>query len=174
MDFEIEHKINFPRKIVYPTLRDELVELVPFIPNIKKIEIIEKKKTKGGVYYVNQWYGDYNIPKIVAKIIKIDQLTWFDKANWKDGEYACEWEFEPIFFKEYIEARGRNEFLEDGDGTRVVLRGSMNIDVSNHPAVPWFLKNRVNKELSRLILAVIKPNMIKLMKGLEGYLKKKK
>ncbi len=172
MEFRVEERVKFPRDLVYKTLRDDLMKLVPYIPNVKKIEVLEKKKTKEGIFYKNRWYADYNIPKLVQKIVKIEHLTWLDYATWIDKEYACEWKFEPVFFTEYVDAHGRNEFIEDGKETVVVLSGVLNVDTSGHPAVPRLLARRVNKEVERLAMLAIKPNLRKLMKGLREYLKK--
>ena len=172
MEFTIEEKVNFPRELVYTTLRDKFPELAPYLPNIKKIEVVQKKKLKKGVHYRLRWYADYKIPGIVKKFIKEEHLTWYDNATWIDSEYACEWKFEPVFFTEYVNAHGRNEFIEDGpERTRIVLNGILEVDVASHPLVPRLLAGRVRKEIERLALLAIKPNLKRLARALNDYLK---
>lgn len=172
MEFTVEERVKFPRELVYKTLRDKLPELVPYIPNVKKIEVMKKQKTKRGVYLENKWYADYEIPKLVQKIIKIEHLTWMDYANWFDDEYACEWRLEPVFFKDYVDASGRNEFFEDKGETIIRLNGKLIVDTSKHPLVPRFLASRVNKEVEKMALFAIKPNLKRLVQGLREFLKK--
>lgn len=170
MEFVVEEKVKFPRDLVYKTLRDKLKELVPYIPNVKKIEVLKKQKKKKGVYYENKWYGDYKIPKIVQKIVKVEELTWMDYAQWIDDEYACEWKLEPVFFKEYVDAYGRNEYVEKGGETIVRLTGVLDVDASSHPLVPRLFARRVNKEVERMAMYAIKPNLKKLLRGLREFL----
>jgi len=174
MDFEIEEKVKFGRELVFTTIRDKLAELVPYLPNVKKIEVLERKKTKGVIQLTNKWYADYKIPALVRKVIKVDELSWTDYAKWYDDDYTCEWRIEPVVFKDYVKAEGKNFFIEKGDETIVKLTGHIEIDVSSHPLVPRLLAGTVNKEITGIVLMGIKPNLVSLIEGLRKYLSKKK
>lgn len=174
MNFESEEKVKFKRDLVFTTIRDRLTELVPYLPNVKKIEVLEKKKTKDIVTIKNKWYADFEIPKTVQKIIKIEQITWIDYAKWNEKDYTCEWRIEPEFFKEYVNARGKNYYIDKDGETIVRLTGEIDIDVSPHPLVPRLLSGVINKEITRIVVHGIKPNLTSLIDGLRKFLKEKK
>ncbi|MCL4557097.1 MAG: hypothetical protein M1491_00410 [Deltaproteobacteria bacterium] len=171
MYFEHSIKTEVPVKVVYETLRDDLAELVDYIPNVSRIEVLERKKTKESINVLNKWYGKYQIPAIVEKVIKIHEIAWFDRAQWMNDDYACVWSIEPLILKEYVDVHGRNTYSSDGKYSTVKITGDINIDLGNYPLVPSILRKRVNNEISRITLALIKPNFTKLIKGLEQYIK---
>ncbi len=174
MYFEHSIKTEVPVKVVYETLRDNLDDLVDYIPNISKIEVLERKKNKEGISILNKWYAKYQIPALVEKLIKIHEIAWLDRAQWASDSYTCEWSIEPLVFQQYADVHGKNTYTTDGKYSTVKITGDITIDVSKHPLVPSLLKNRVNNEISRITLALIKPNFTKLIKGLEEYLKTEK
>jgi len=174
MNFEVEERVKYQRDLVFTTLRDKLSDLVPYLPNVKKIEVLEKRKTKDTVYLTNKWYADFSIPKAVQKIIKIEEVTWIDYAKWKEKDYTCEWEIEPVFFKEYVSVNGVNYYYEENNETIIKLTGEINIDVSKHPLVPRLLAGIVNKEITGIVVNGIKPNLVSLIEGVRKFLKSKK
>ncbi len=174
MNFEVEERINYPRELVFTTIRDRLPELIPYLPNVKKIEVIDKKKTKDIVNLKNKWYADFEIPRVVQKVIKIEEIAWIDYARWNEKDYTCEWRIEPVFFKEYVDVKGVNYYYEDGRETIIKLTGEINIDVSKHPLVPRLLSGIVNKEITGIVVNGIKPNLVSLIDGVRKFLKGKK
>lgn len=61
--------IHFPRPLVYQTYRDKLVELLLYLPNIRKIEIKERKQEGSVVKFVNIWSGGGDIPTIARAFL---------------------------------------------------------------------------------------------------------
>lgn len=174
MKFEISEYVNFKREDVYKTYRDRLPELVKFIPNVKKI-VVEKKERKGDkTYFVNRWYGKYTIPKIIQPYLKAEEITWIDRAKWDDSKYTVEWEFEPIFFKDYVKANGVNRFVEEGGRTKIILSGEFILDLSDYPGIPRLLKKVVVPRIESFIFSLIKPNLVKVCQGVEKLLKEEK
>lgn len=171
MDFEYTLKTDIPIDVVFNALRDDLSKLVEYLPNVKKIEMVERKKTKDRVLLLNKWYGKYQLPVIVNKLLNINEIAWLDKAEWISGEYACIWDFEPLIFKDYVSAHGKNFYTKDGKHTVIKVTGVLDVDFGKHPLVPFLLKNRINQEVSKISLGLIKPNFVNLLKGLEKYLK---
>ncbi len=174
MNFEVEERVNYPREVVFTTIRDKLPELVPYLPNVKKIDVLEKKKTKDIVNLKNKWYADFEIPRAVQKVIKIEEIAWIDYARWSEKDYTCEWRIEPVFFKEYVDVKGVNYYYEDDGETIIKLTGEINIDVSKHPLVPRLLSGVINKEITGIVVNGIKPNLVSLIEGVRKFLKSKK
>lgn len=173
MKFEVEEYVNFPREEVYIVYRDHLPELVKFIPNAKKIEVKKREKKGTKTLIVNQWFGKYEIPKIARPYLKAEQITWLDIAEWDDEKYQVKWKFEPMFFKEQVKAEGVNYFFEDGDKTRILLTGEFSIDLSNYTLIPKLLRRVVAPQLEKFIFSLIKPNLVKVCRGVEKFLKEK-
>lgn len=171
MHFEISDVVRRPLEKVFNTYRDNLVDLVPHIPNVKRIEVLEREEEDKKVKLTNKWYGEKEIPKVVRKFVKKDEVTWLDCAEWVEGEKVCNWEIEPVFFKDYVKAKGQNRFISDGNYTKVEITGDLWIDLSKHPKVPKFLIKTVVKQIERFILVLIKPNLTAVNRGLEKYIK---
>lgn len=174
MDFQVEERVKYNLDLVFSTIRDKLPELVPYLPNVKKIEVLDRKKTKDTVILTNKWYADFSIPKAVQKIIKIEEVTWVDYAKWNEKEHTCEWRIEPVFFKEYVDVKGVNYYSEENKETIIKLTGEINIDVSKHPLVPRLLAGVVNREITGIVINGIKPNLVSLVEGVRKFLKSKK
>ena len=49
MIISVDTRLLFPRSLVYATYRDKLVELVPYLPNVQRIEV--KSRRVGGSNY---------------------------------------------------------------------------------------------------------------------------
>ena len=171
MNFEHSVETALPIDTVFNTLRDDLGKLVEYLPNVKEIQQLERHDSKGSVKLINKWYGKYQIPLIVRKVLNISEIAWLDRAEWLNNKYVCNWSIEPMILKDYVDAHGTNVYTSDGEQTIVKITGDISIDISNYSVVPHILKNKVNNEVSRILLALIKPNFTKLVRGLEKYTK---
>ena len=87
MKFESSQVIPFSVDRVFCVVRDDLQNLVPFMPNVKKIEVESVDNPgEGRVKLVNRWYRKGDIPKMIQKIIQPEMLTWLDTAIWDEIE----------------------------------------------------------------------------------------
>ncbi len=77
-----------------------------------------------------------------------------------------------IFLSEYIDVHGRNYFTAEGDGTKVKLTGELNLDLARHPMIPKFLAKSITGQVEKLVLALVKPNLVKVNRGVEKHLGK--
>jgi hypothetical protein len=159
MNFEVEDIINAPMKLAFETYRDNLPEIAKTIPNIKKVEVVSREKKKDRIAFVNKWFG------------KGEELAWLDKAEWFESEWKCTWEMEPLFFKDYVVAKGVNYYHPEGkDKTKIVLTGELSIDVSKHPAVPRLFARVINPQMEKFFMMMIKPNLIQGNRALERFI----
>jgi hypothetical protein len=69
-------KIPFPRSLVYATYRDKLVELVPYMPNVRQITLLSRRQAGSNIYTVNEWYGGSEIPAAARVLLSEDMLSW--------------------------------------------------------------------------------------------------
>lgn len=170
MKFSIEETLPHPFDAVYTTYRDKLPTLVPYLPDIRSIEVIEREKKGKKLRLVNKWVASTEVPAAVRKIIDLKEVSWLDHAEWDDEDHVVQWRFEIPVLRDYVTAEGTNEFREAKGGTRLVLAGEFRIDVSNHPRVPRLLARVFQPQMEKFIFALIKPNLTAVNRGLDKFL----
>jgi hypothetical protein len=170
MKIEADARISFPRPLVFSTYRDRLPELVPHLPNIKRISVQKRDDTGPIANLLNLWEAKGEIPKVAQAIIKPDMVAWLDHAKWNESDWTCEWRTEPRVFTKNIKCEGKNQYVVDGDTTILQIRGVLEIDVKDVPGVPSFLASRVAPVVEKFIVDLLKPNLISVAGGLQKFL----
>jgi len=168
---DIRDSIEFPRDTVYPTFRDHLVALKPYLPTVK--DIVQKSYERDGdtVHIVNIWYGaDEEIPAIASKFIKPEMLCWTDRATWHDDAQSCDWDMEVGFLKEAISCSGTTYYREKGDRTEVNITGELRVDAAKIPGVPRLVAGKVGDAVEKFVVRMITPNLKEVNRGAEKYL----
>lgn len=160
----------FPRPRVYAAYRDELPALVPYLSNVKSIEVASRSETPGHVRLVNVWTARGEIPKAAQKALSPDMLRWKDHAEWDDAAWRCAWRIEPFVYADALACRGVTEFEEVPGGTRVLIRGELTLDLARVKGIPAFLAGTVRPLVERIFVAAIEPNLAGVVKGLEQFL----
>jgi|YNPNPStandDraft_1061719.scaffolds.fasta_scaffold06463_5 hypothetical protein len=164
--------IEYPIDVVYPLVRDNLKDLVPYLQNVKRIEVESRQDLGDGrVRLVNRWYAVGEIPKVVQSVIKPEMLTWLDTATWDDKEKTCRWDIETMFFKENVKCSGINYYKPEGDGkTRLEITGDLTIVLKGIPGVPKLLEKKIASQVEKFIVRLLTPNMSSLARGVSEHL----
>jgi len=171
MKVEADAFIDFPRELVYSTYRDRLPELVPYLPNVKRISV-ESRTDEGDVTkLVNRWEANAEVPKVARSIVKPDMLVWLDHATWFQNDWAVEWQIEHLAFSQQVRCHGRNRYVDEGGRTRLEIRGELSVDASRIPGVPRMLAGTVTPVLERFIVQTIRPNLVSTADGVQAFLK---
>ena len=89
MKIETTADIAFPRDLVFATYRDHLVELVPYLANVREISITSRVEEGALVKFVNRWKGGGEIPSVVRKFLSEELLQWDDLASWNAADFTC-------------------------------------------------------------------------------------
>ncbi len=173
MDIFVEDVINFPRDQVFETYRDKLPEMVKFLPNIDKIEILEREENDGTTRLLNLWKAKASeIPKLLAPFVKPEMMQWKDHAKWDNEGWTCEWRSELGFFSEQIEVKGKNTYEPQGDNSvKITIRGTITVDGKKLPGVPRLVAGKVGSTVEKFVVKMITPNLRELNRGCEQYLK---
>jgi hypothetical protein len=169
MKLHAESVLPFPREVVYRTYRDRLVELVPFLPNIRGIEVRSRADEGSVSRLVNVWHGGGDIPSVARAFLSERMLSWTDHATWDEAAWTCAWRMESHSFREAVHAAGKNAFLVDGDGCRLVIDGDLTIDGKKLP-VPRFLAGTVAPAVEKFLVGMIRPNLTEVARGVERFL----
>jgi hypothetical protein len=162
--------IHHPRKLVYETYRDKLTELLPYLPNIRGIEIKKREQDGNIVKFVNVWHGGGDIPTIARAFLSESMLAWTDFATWREDAFECDWRTETHAFTEAVTSQGMNRYFEVDGGTRLEIRGDMTIDAAKIKGVPRLLAGKVGRAVEEFLVKTISKNLLDVSKGLERYL----
>ncbi len=164
-------RISFPRSLVYATYRDKLVELIPYMPNIRQIEVKSHREEDRRVYSINEWHGGGEIPFAARAILSEDMLSWTEYNTWNEAEFSVEWRIKTHVYTEAVHCAGKNYFLADGDDSTIIKsRGELMIDSKQITGVPWFIASKVAEIVQDFLGKKIEPNLLQMSEGVRQYL----
>ena len=176
MYFEHVVKTPLPLDTVYKTMRDELCNLVVYLPNVSKIETIERK-TSGDIVSVSYaWYGKNVLSDTLSQLTKLGDIMWIDRSEWVNSKYICNWNYEPFIFKEFIHAYGTNFYTTSEKDTVIRITGNLAANFEHYPLssiVPGILRKKMTDEFLQKALSLIQPNFVSVLRGLERYIVEK-
>jgi hypothetical protein len=174
MQISTDARIPFPVAVVFAAYRDDLTKLLPYLPNVRSIDITSRKETGATVEFVNEWRGGGDIPAAVRAVLSEAILSWTDYATWNSDERVCDWRIETHAFTDAVQCGGRNRFVDDGaGGTRLEVRGSLAIDAKKIRGVPSLLASTVGRAAEAFLVNTIQTNLGETAEGLAKYLREK-
>lgn len=167
--------IAFPREQVFAAYRDHLPELVPYLDNVRAITVTSRSEEGHLVKFVNRWKGGGEIPAAVRKFLSEDLLEWDDLATWNAQAFTCDWQTIVPAFKDAVDARGQNTFVESRPGvTTLRIEGNLVVDAGKVKGVPRLLSGTISPIIETFLVGAIKPNLASVAKGVERFLAAKK
>ena len=172
MRFEAEgHVSNASQKLVYEIIRDQLVELVPYMDNVSSIQELKREPRGDGQHVLNCWQADAGqVPAVARKFVKPEMLKWLDYADWNDGECWVDWRIESEGLKGMYTCKGRNRVVAVGDDVAIRIQGELAVDPKRIPGVPSFLVKKVLPAIESYLISRMKPNMASLGTGVARFL----
>jgi hypothetical protein len=171
MDLTADARIPFPRKVVFAAYRDDMARLLPYLPNVRAIEVESRKENGPIVEIVNKWRGGGEIPSAVRVVLSEQMLAWVDYARWDEDALACEWRTETPALSQSLKSGGRNVFLDDGSGkTWLQVRGSLDIDARKIPGVPGFFAGSVGRLAEAFLIEKVQANLLETARAMAKYL----
>jgi hypothetical protein len=177
MYVETKDIIQAPLQDVFSLVRDQLPSVVPYLPNIKKIEVIERREdsVKDQVLITNHWFANIDIPPVAKSFIKEELFSWKDEAIWHNKDFFVEYTLISFWAKDLYTAKGKNIFTPLAQGfTELKVTCEVTIHANKVPGVPAFLVNKILPTLSPMIENVLRPNLSGLGKGLNSFFSQKK
>ncbi len=174
MLFDYSLQTKLPINLVYQTLRDNLYRLAPYLPDVKKITLLDRKETNNDIVTVNKWEANNILPASLSEFIKLDNIAWTDRGSWSKSRYVCTWSYEPFIFQEHINARGQDIYTTDGTNTTIRLTGEMFMNFDLYPfviVVPSIMREKIVNQFMKLTLSLLQSNFTALIKGLEQYVR---
>ena len=175
MKIHCPSNIPYSREAVFKAYRDDLTDLVQYLPNIEKVEVVKREETADGVIeFENHWYADAPIPKVAQAFIKPEMLKWIDYAKWDQNSWTCDWRIETFFMRDAVSCGGRNEFNEAGaDEMALTISGDLVLNAKAVPGIPKLLAGTIKPQLEKFIVSLITPNFETINRGIIQFLKNK-
>ena len=172
----VEDTVDFPREKVFETFRDNLVDLLEYLPDIKDIEVQDREEVdEDTIKVVNLWKAkEEDVPTMARKFIKPEMLQWTDYATWRKDEWVCDWEMEVGFLKDAITCKGQNRYIEEDGATKIQIDGDLEVDATQIPGVPRLVASKVGSAVENFVVKLIEPNLTDVNRGLERYLERQK
>lgn len=174
MHLSADATLAFPRPVVFAAYRDHLVDLVEFLPNIRRIEVKTRKDDGKRTELLNEWHGGGEIPAAARAFLSESMLSWSDYASWNEDDWTCSWRIETHAFTEAVRCAGKNQFVEVDGKTRLEIRGDLVIDGSKLKGVPKLFSGKVASAVEDILVKKITPNLLSVSDGLRQYLEQNK
>jgi hypothetical protein len=175
MDLHVDAPIPFSREVVFKAYRDDLTKLLPYLPNVRTIEVTSRKESGPRVETVLIWHGGGDIPGALRAVLSESMLSWTDYATWDSEALRCDWRTETHALTEAVHSQGYNLFVEDGSGKTILqLRGKFEVDAKKIRGVPGFLAGKLARAAEDFLGGKIAPNLQETAKGITRYLKETK
>ncbi len=162
--------IPFPRPLVYITYRDNLRELVPYMPNVHDIEVKSRRCDNQLIYCINFWRGGGQIPLALRAILSEAMLSWTEYQTWDESNFTLEWQIETQAFTKAVFCAGQNRFLSKNGTTVIENRTELRINPESIEGVPQFLKKQIASTLEKFLGQKIVANFIQTREGIQKYL----
>ncbi|MCC7441449.1 MAG: SRPBCC family protein [Bdellovibrionales bacterium] len=174
MYLESKDIVDRPVDQVFALVRDDLPRLVPYMPNVDRIEVLSREQKDGEIRIVNQWFAKAEIPGPLKKVMKPEYFSWKDTATWIDAKKCVNYKIEALAAKGLFSVKGTNTFspIHDGEKTELKIACEVEISPEKIPGVPGFLARGLKTPLEALIRAIMEPNLTSLAKQINSYFKK--
>ena len=175
MEFDSESLVSHPAQAVLETMIERMEDIVPFLDTVEAIELMSREDLGDGrIRIVRRWQGsESSAPPALAAFVTPEMLSWVDTAIWVPEEFYVDWTIETSMSKLY-ECGGRNSFgpspADPDAATLMRVKGSLTVYPDKVPGVPGFLARRLAPQVEKFVVNLLKPNLMDVAKGLQGYL----
>lgn len=170
MILESTEIIDRPIDEVYTLVKDDLEKLVPYLPNVSKIEVKDKNANGSKTHIINHWYAIADMPSLLQKFLKPEIFSWKDIANWDDEGKKVDYTLQSFLANDLFDANGTNTFSAIGENqTKLHLRCEVKIYPDKVPGIPRLLAKKVTPMIEGLIEKILTPNLTSLGKGINKY-----
>jgi hypothetical protein len=163
-----------PLEVIYDLVKNDLTKIVPYLPNVEKIEVMESNSSEGKTNIINKWYAKADMPRALKKFVKPEIFSWKDTAIWNDEAREVKYSLESFLANDLFDADGHNIFKSINENeTELIINCSVKIYPEKVPGVPRLLARTISPVIEGLVEKLIGPNLSSLGTGINDYLKNK-
>jgi len=176
MNFHKEDTIAHPAEVVLDIMIEHLEAIVPYLPNIERIETLEKKASRHGrQHIIRRWEASADrLPNALRPFISTEWLAWIDDALWTPAAYKVDWSISTKLGRLY-DCSGTNYIEPDPKApdkrTRIRITGNLTVYPDRVPGIPALLSKRLAPIVERFVVGLITPNLTSVAQGLDRYLR---
>jgi hypothetical protein len=171
VDLHADARIAFPPALVFAACRDDLPQLLPYLPSIRSIEVTARQERGRIVENVVDWCSGRDLPAPLRALIGPSLLSWTDYAIWDEDTLSCDWHTATHAFTRAVRCEARDRFRADGPGkTLLEIRGVLEVDARKIAGVPSFLASAVGRAMEEFLVVKIQSDLVKTAEGLERLL----
>lgn len=173
MKLSIVTQINHSADACFTAMRDEMPNLAEFMPNVEKIDVVEREESSTGVQLTNRWHAaSTEIPTLARPFIDPDKVFWLDHAHWTHENHRCAWRLELGFLTERVTCEGFTIFTPESDERcKMEIDGALSLDLKG--LVPRLMVGRATKGVEQFILKLMEPNFRRMGRALTEFLDSK-
>ena len=177
MDFQASSIVSRPAAVVLDLLIERLEEIVPFLPNVERIELLERTSLGDGrLRIVRRWQGKAgSVARVVQPFLSPALLAWIDTAVWTPAAGRVDWSHASCAASVagLYDCSGTNFVEPDPDApagrTRLRIGGRLIVRPERLPGVPGFLGRRIAPQVEAFVVGLLTPNLTSLADGLQRY-----
>jgi hypothetical protein len=170
MKLVISEPVPLGAEEVLHLLRDDMPALVPYLYDIDRIEVTERREEGDVVHIVNLWFGDMaKVPGPLRKFAKPELFSWTDYASWSSAKRQASWRLEPRVGARAFECHGTTTLVDADEGARIEMDINIDIYPENIPGIPKFIAKRLLPQIERAIEKQITPNLRNLAVSIRRY-----
>jgi hypothetical protein len=165
--------VKHPRELVWLTIRDHMVELVPRLQDVAAVLTRKRdERADGTVELVNLWQARAQVPSALASVVRPEMLAWTDEAEWHASTWQCRWRVRPVFLAGVVACSGSTSFepAVGGRGTRLVFEGTLDLSQASLPGVPGVLAGATLSAVETFAAGLIPRNFLKLAQAADQHL----
>jgi hypothetical protein len=169
MKIEADSVLRHPREAVFTAYRDDIAAFVAYLPNVRRIDVLDRKEDGPIVTLHKRWHGSTELPAALSAKLEERFLSWDDFETWDRRTWTCDWIIEPHSFRDTVRCRGRNSFIElGGPRTRLEISGELSIELER--VMPAFLAGSLARTAEGFLVRQIAANLTSVSDALAAYL----
>lgn len=160
MRFEVREDTKYARATVFDAHRDHVVDIVPYLPDVEKIELRSSSRhANGREEQVHWWTGSpAALPALLRPLVPPALLQWKQTTLWDPQTCTASWSIEVPGMAEAILAQGVNRYVEDKGLCRIEIEGDFEFHPERVPQlskIPSSAVPMVEKAVVSLIVPMI-------------------
>jgi hypothetical protein len=174
--FDADSVVPFPRDVVFRAYRDELHRALPYMPNVRSIEVRSEQELEPGVRkFMKVWTAGGDIPAPLRGFLPEGVLRWDDDAVWSETTWTSEWDIRTHLFTEAVRCSGRTLIIEIGaDRTRVEMHGELQLDYKKIANLPELVAMPLVRTTETYLTRQITANLASTADAITRYLREKR
>ena len=174
MIIESKNTVHQPIDVVFDLLKNNITDLVPYLPNVDKIEEKSRNKKGNKEDVVSTWTAKAEMPSILKKIAKPDLFSWDDIATWDLEKKKVTYRLESKLASNLYTATGENKLVAiDDNTTEMIFTCEVTPHPENFPGVPKILAKKIVPALEGVIKVLLEPNFSSMNEGIKEYFENK-